>query len=79
MQEHLCILLQRLQYHKLPAELSKCQSRKSNVQFKGHLVCVDGIAIGSHKGQGVEGWSKPRDGIEVHAFRRPRPLLAVAP
>ena len=42
--EHLQILLQRLQYHKLPAELSKCHLRQSNVEFRGHLVSVNGIA-----------------------------------
>lgn len=46
--EHLRILLQRLQYHMLPAKLSKCQLRKSSVEFRGHLVSIDGIAMDRH-------------------------------
>ena len=47
--EHLCIVLQRLQEHKLYAKFSKCDFWLKEVQFLGHIISDKGISVDPSK------------------------------
>ena len=47
--EHLCIVLQWLRDHQLYAKFSKCAFWLEEVQFLGHMLSADGIAIDPSK------------------------------
>ena len=47
--EHLCIVLQRLRDHKLYAKFSKCAFWLEEVQFLGHVLSAEGIAVDPSK------------------------------
>ena len=48
-EEHLRIILQRLRDHKLYAKFSKCAFWLEEVQFLGHVLSAEGIAIDPSK------------------------------
>ena len=47
--EHLCIVLQRLRDHQLYAKFSKCAFWLEEVQFLGHVLSTEGIAVDPSK------------------------------
>ena len=47
--EHLRIVLQRLRDHKLYAKFSKCAFWLEEVQFLGHVLSTEGIAVDPSK------------------------------
>ena len=47
--EHLRIVLQRLRDHQLYAKFSKCEFWLEEVQFLGHVLSAEGIAVDPSK------------------------------
>jgi hypothetical protein len=52
-EEHLCLVLQKLQDHKLYAKLSKCEFWLKQVAFLGHAISKGGISVDPSKVQDV--------------------------
>jgi hypothetical protein len=46
-EEHLCLILQKLQDHRLYAKLSKCKFWMKQVTFLSHLISEDGMPVDS--------------------------------
>jgi hypothetical protein len=51
-EEHLRIVLQILREHKLYAKLSKCEFYKDQIQYLGHIISKEGIAVDPEQNKG---------------------------
>jgi hypothetical protein len=58
-EEHLCLILQKLQDHKLYAKVSKCEFWLKQVTFLGHIFSKGGIFVDPSKIQDMLGWKAP--------------------
>jgi hypothetical protein len=67
-EEHLWIVLQRLQEHQLYAMFNKCEFWIKEVPFLGHVVSPEGIAMDLSKVKEVLGWKPPTSVSEVWSF-----------
>nr|XP_016463287.1 PREDICTED: uncharacterized protein LOC107786335 [Nicotiana tabacum] len=59
--EHLRIVLQTLQDHKLYAKISKCEFWLKSVAFLGHVISGEGVKVDSQKIEAVKNWPRPTD------------------
>ena len=66
--QHLDMVLQRLQEHKLYVKRSKCEFNMPEVHYLGHIVSADGIKVDPRKTQVVKEWPQPRNVKEVRSF-----------
>jgi hypothetical protein len=66
--EHLWIVLQRLQEHQLYAKFSKCEFWIKEVTFLGHLISPEGIVIDLDKVREVLDWKPPTLVSKVWSF-----------
>ena len=57
--EHLRIVLTRLREHQLYAKFSKCDFWLKEVQFLGHVLSVEGVAVDPSKVKDVLDWKLP--------------------
>jgi hypothetical protein len=48
-EEHLRLVLQKLQEHRLYAKLSKCEFQMQQVAFLGHIISKGGISVDPSK------------------------------
>jgi hypothetical protein len=64
-EEHLRIILSRLQKHKLYAKFSKCELWLKTVPFLGHVLSDEGISVDPTKVQEVMDWKAPTSVFEV--------------
>ena len=48
-QQHLRIVLQTLRQHQLYAKMEKCEFFKTEIQYLGHVISKDGIAVDPQK------------------------------
>jgi hypothetical protein len=60
-EEHLRMVLQRLQDCQLYAKLSKCEFRTSEVLFLGHIINRDRLDVDPKKVADILDWKAPRD------------------
>jgi hypothetical protein len=67
-EEHLRIVLQRLQEHQLYAKFSKCEFSIKEVSFLGHVVSPEGIAVDPGMVKEVWEWKPPTSVSEVRSF-----------
>jgi hypothetical protein len=67
-EEHLRIVLQRLQEHQLYAMFSKCEFWIKEVPFLGHVVSPEGIAVDLGKVKEIWEWKPPTSVFEVWSF-----------
>ncbi|KAD6454562.1 hypothetical protein E3N88_09268 [Mikania micrantha] len=65
---HLREVLETLRKEKLYAKFSKYAFWLREVQFLGHVVCVDGILVDPSKLQAVMKWSSPKTPTEIKSF-----------
>eukprot|EP00253_Pinus_taeda_P010917 PITA_10917 len=63
--EHLRIVLQTLQEHQLYAKFSKCDFFKEEIQYLGHVITKDGIAVDPEKIKAIMEWPVPKDVADV--------------
>jgi hypothetical protein len=65
---HLCLVLQKLQDHKLYAKLSKCEFYLKQVSFLGHVISKGGISVDPSKVQDVLSWKAPTSVSDIQSF-----------
>eukprot|EP00253_Pinus_taeda_P013560 PITA_13560 len=66
--EHLRIVLQTLREHQLYAKFSKCDFFKEEIQYLGHVITKDGIAVDPEKIKAIMEWPVPKDVADVRFF-----------
>jgi hypothetical protein len=67
-ENHLRLVLQKLQDHKLYAKLSKCEFWLKQVTFLGHIVSKGGIFIDPSNVQDVLSWNAPTSVGDIQSF-----------
>jgi len=58
--EHVRVVLEILREHQLYGKLSKCEFWLDEVQFLGHVISVQGIAVDPAKIETVVKWERPQ-------------------
>jgi hypothetical protein len=66
--EHFCLVLQKLQEHRLYAKLSKCEFWLKQVAFLGHVILKGGIFVDPSKVQVVLSWNAPKSLSDIQSF-----------
>ena len=66
--EHLRIVLTRLREHQLYAKFSKCDFWLKEVQFLGHVLSAEGVAVDPSKVKDVLDWKPPATVHQVRSF-----------
>jgi hypothetical protein len=66
--EHLRVVLTRLRDHQLYAKFSKCEFWLREVQFLGHVLSDEGVAVDSSKVKDILNWKPPISVHEVQSF-----------
>jgi len=69
---HLRIVLSTLQRHQLFVKRSKCAFGVSSIQYLGHIISADGVAMDPPKVQVVREWPQP-GGMRIPGARRVLP------
>ena len=67
-QRHIAEVLDRLRAHQLYAKISKCEFGKSKVEFLGHIVSNDGVAVDNKKIEAIQSWPPPQNIHDLRAF-----------
>jgi hypothetical protein len=67
-EEHLRLVLQKLQDHKLYAKLRKCEFCLKQVAFLGHVISKGGIFMDPSKVQDVLSWKVPTSVGDIQSF-----------
>jgi hypothetical protein len=65
---HLRTVLQVLREHQLYAKLRKCSFYQKQIQYLGHIISKDGIAVDLEKIEAIREWSVPKNVTEVRSF-----------
>jgi hypothetical protein len=63
--EHLHLVLQKLQDHRLYVKLSKCEFWLKQVAFLGHVISKGGIYVDPSKIQDVLSWNTPTNVSDI--------------
>eukprot|EP00253_Pinus_taeda_P002305 PITA_02305 len=66
--EHLRMVLQTLREHQLYAKFSKCDFFKEEIQYLGHVITKDGIAVDPEKIKAIMEWPVPKDVADIRSF-----------
>jgi len=66
--DHLIVVLGVLREHQLYGKLSKCEFLLDKVQFLGHVISIQGIAMDPTKIETMVKWKRPQTVIEVRSF-----------
>lgn len=67
-EEHLRITLQVLRENQLYAKMSKCSFYQKQIQYLGHVISEEGIAIDPSKIEAIKEWPTPKNVTEVRSF-----------
>eukprot|EP00253_Pinus_taeda_P015634 PITA_15634 len=67
-QEHLRKVLQTLRAHQLYAKFSKCDFFKNEIQYLGHVITKEGIAVDPEKIKAIMDWPVPKDVADIRSF-----------
>mmetsp|Transcript_60919 Transcript_60919/g.125512 ORF Transcript_60919/g.125512 Transcript_60919/m.125512 type:complete len:1332 (-) Transcript_60919:1893-5888(-) len=65
---HVSQVLDLLTLNKLRTKLSKCSFFQTSVDFLGHVISQDGIAVDPAKTAAIEQWPTPTDAHELRSF-----------
>eukprot|EP00253_Pinus_taeda_P011376 PITA_11376 len=66
--EHLRVVLQTLREQQLYAKFGKCDFFKEEIQYLGHVIIKDGIAVDPEKIKAIMEWPVPKDVADVRSF-----------
>jgi hypothetical protein len=66
--EHLRIILQTLRKHKLYAKFDKCDFYQKKIQYLGHVISEEGIAVDLEKIGDIMEWMIPKDIADIRSF-----------
>ena len=64
-EEHLRLVLGILREKQLYAKLDKCEFWLEEVQFLGHVINKDGVAVDPSKVEAVMKWERPTNATEI--------------
>jgi hypothetical protein len=67
-EEHICLVLQKLQEHRLYAKLSKCEFWLKQVAFLWHVISKRGISVDPSKVQDVLSWNTSTCVGDIRSF-----------
>jgi hypothetical protein len=67
-EHHLRMVLQVLREHPLYSKLSKCSFYQNRIHYLGHIISEEGIALDPEKIEAINGWTTPKNVIEVRYF-----------
>eukprot|EP00253_Pinus_taeda_P012980 PITA_12980 len=67
-EEHLRIVLQTLREHQLYGKFSKCDFYKEQIQYLGHIITKEGIAVDPEKIKNIMEWPTPKDVADIRSF-----------
>jgi hypothetical protein len=67
-EEHLRIVLQTLRKHKLYAKFYKCDFYQKKIQYLGHVISAEGIAVDPEKIRSIMEWPIPKDVGDIRLF-----------
>eukprot|EP00253_Pinus_taeda_P018941 PITA_18941 len=67
-EEHLRLVLQTLREHQLYAKFSKCDFFKEEIQYLGHVITKEGIAVDPEKIKTIMEWPIPKDVADIRSF-----------
>eukprot|EP00253_Pinus_taeda_P015686 PITA_15686 len=67
-EEHLRVVLQTLREHQLYAKFSKCDFFKEEIQYLGHVISKEGIAVDPEKIRTIMEWPVPKDVADIRSF-----------
>ncbi len=65
---HVREVLMRLRANKLYAKRSKCEFFRKEVEFLGHRIGAEGLAVSQDKVESVRTWQRPKDVSDVRSF-----------
>jgi hypothetical protein len=66
--QHVMMILQRLQEHGLAVKRSKCSFGATSVQYLGHVISDQGVAMDANKVEAVCAWPLPHTVRAVRGF-----------
>eukprot|EP00253_Pinus_taeda_P033475 PITA_33475 len=64
------LVLQTLREHQLYAKFSKCDFFKEKIQYLGHVITREGIAVDPEKIKAIMEWPVPKDVVDIWSFMR---------
>eukprot|EP00253_Pinus_taeda_P019524 PITA_19524 len=67
-EKHLRMVLQTLREHQLYAKFSKCDFFKEEIQYLGHVITKEGIAVDPEKIKTIMEWPIPKDVADIRSF-----------
>eukprot|EP00253_Pinus_taeda_P019416 PITA_19416 len=67
-EEHLRVVLQTLREHQLYAKFSKFDFFKEEIQYLGHVISKEGIAVDPEKIRTIMEWPIPKDVADIRSF-----------
>jgi hypothetical protein len=67
-EKHLRIFLQTLRKHKLYAKFDKCDFYEKEIQYRGHVISAEGIAVDPEKIRAIMEWSILKDVADIRSF-----------
>eukprot|EP00253_Pinus_taeda_P011685 PITA_11685 len=67
-EEHLRIVLQTLREHQLYGKFSKCDFYKEQIQYLGHIITKESIAVDPEKIKTIMEWPTPKDVADIRSF-----------
>jgi hypothetical protein len=67
-EEHLRLVLKKLQEHRLYAKLSRCEFWMKQVAFLGHVISKGGISVDPSKVQDILSWNAPTSVSDIRSF-----------
>eukprot|EP00253_Pinus_taeda_P035941 PITA_35941 len=66
--KHLRMVLQTLREHQLYAKFSKCDFFREEIQYLGHVITKEGIAVDPEKIKMIMEWPIPKDVADIRSF-----------
>jgi len=66
--QHIKKVLDILRQHQLFAKISKCEFFKQEVEYLGHLISKNGIAVDKRKTEAIQTWPTPSNISEIRSF-----------
>lgn len=62
------MILERLREHQLYAKFNKCEFWLKKVDFLGHAISGEGVAVDRSKVEAVLNWKAPKNVSEIQSF-----------
>jgi hypothetical protein len=67
-EEHVRIVLQTLRKHKLSCKFDRCDFYQKKIQYLGHVISEEGIAVDPEKIRSIMEWPIPKDVADIWSF-----------